>query len=56
MNNLAMRPHRRNWLVRYYLAQLRFYLRLQAAFRIVPPSIAHALIIRLQPVKTRREL
>lgn len=56
MNNLAMRPDRRNWLLRYYLAQLRFYLRLQAAFRIVPPSIAHALIIRLQPAKTRREL
>ena len=55
MNNLDSRPHRRNWLVRYYRAQLRFYLRLLAAFRIIPPPIAHALIIRLRPVMTRRE-
>ncbi|WP_328522671.1 hypothetical protein [Kribbella sp. NBC_00359] len=56
MNNLDMRARRRNWLVRYYFAQFRFYLRLQAAFRIIPPHVAHALTARLQPVKTRREL
>lgn len=56
MNNLGSRPRRRNWLARYYRAQLRFYLRLQSAFRIIPPPIAHALIVRLRPVKTRREL
>ena len=40
MNDLYMRPRRRNWLVRYYFAQFRFYLRLQAVLRIIPPSVA----------------
>ncbi|MEU4295338.1 hypothetical protein AB0E63_44565 [Kribbella sp. NPDC026596] len=56
MNNLDRRPRRRNWLMRYYFAQFRFYLRLQAALGIIPTSIARTLIARLQPVKTRREL
>jgi hypothetical protein len=56
MNDLDMRPRRRNWLVRYYCAQFRFYLRLQAAIRIIPAPIARSLIARLQPVKTRRIL
>ncbi|WP_329484240.1 hypothetical protein OG555_19010 [Kribbella sp. NBC_01484] len=56
MNVLDMRPRRRNWLVRYYFAQFRFYLRLQAALRIIPPAVARSLIARLQPVKLRREL
>ncbi|NUR29841.1 MAG: hypothetical protein HOV67_22015 [Kribbellaceae bacterium] len=56
MNNLDRRLRRRNWLVRYYLAQFRFYLRLQAAFGIIPAPIARALIARLQPAKSRREL
>jgi hypothetical protein len=56
MNVLKARPSRRNWLVRYYFAQFRFYLRLQAALRIIPPSVARSLIARLQPVKIRREL
>ncbi|MEV0792657.1 hypothetical protein [Kribbella sp. NPDC050459] len=56
MNSINLRPRRRNWLVRFYFAQFRFFLRLQAAFRIVPSPIARALIVRLQPVKTRREL
>ncbi|GAA3096990.1 hypothetical protein JOF29_006043 [Kribbella aluminosa] len=56
MNNLERRPRRRSWLVRYYFAQFRFYLRLQAAVRIIPAPIARALIGRLQPAKSRREL
>jgi hypothetical protein len=56
MNDLDVRPRRRNWLVRYYFTQFRFYLRLQAAVRIIPAPIAHSLIARLQPVKTRRIL
>ncbi|MFI7067093.1 hypothetical protein ACIBL3_39270 [Kribbella sp. NPDC050124] len=56
MNNPDMVPRRRHWLVRFYFAQFRFYLRLQAALRIIPPPVAQALIARLQPVKTRREL
>jgi hypothetical protein len=54
MNVLDLRPRRRNWLVRYYFAQFRLYLRLQAALRIIPPSVARSLIARLQPLKTRR--
>jgi len=56
MNDLEMRPRRRNRLVRYYFAQFRFYLRVQAAFRIIPAPIARSLIARLQPVKVRRNL
>jgi hypothetical protein len=56
MNVLDMRPRRRNWLVRYYFAQFRFYLRLQVALRIIPPSVARSLSARLQPVKIRRDL
>lgn len=55
MNNLDRHPRRRNWLVRYYFAQFRLYLRLQAALRIIPAPIARALIARLQPAKSRRE-
>ncbi|WP_427889153.1 hypothetical protein ACQHIV_37910 [Kribbella sp. GL6] len=56
MNDFEGRPHRRNWLVRYYFAQFRFYLRVQAALRILPAPMARALIARLQPAKPRREL
>jgi hypothetical protein len=53
---MNIRPRRRNWLVRFYFAQFRLYLRLQAAFRIIPPPVAHSLIARLQPVKQRRTI
>jgi len=56
MNNLDRHPRRRSWLVRYYFAQFRFYLRVQAALRIIPAPIARTLIARLQPAKSRREL
>ncbi|GAA3129241.1 hypothetical protein JOF29_007311 [Kribbella aluminosa] len=56
MNNFDRHPRRRNWLVRFYLAQFRFYLRLQAAVGIIPAPVARALIARLRPAKTRREL
>jgi hypothetical protein len=56
MNNYDTRPRRRHWLVRYYLAQFRFYLRLHAMFRIMPPSTARSLITRLRPVEPGREL
>lgn len=51
-----IRIHRRHWLVRFYFAQFRFYLRAQAALRIIPAPIARSLIARLQPVKIRREI
>jgi hypothetical protein len=56
MNDLNLRLQRRHWLVRFYFAQFRFYLRVQAAFRIIPAPIARSFIARLQPVKVRREL
>jgi hypothetical protein len=56
MNKLYVRASRRNWLVRFYFAQFRFYLRVQAALRIIPDPVASALIARLQPVKARKEL
>jgi hypothetical protein len=33
---------RHNWLIRYYRAQLRFYLRLLVGLRLLPPPIAAA--------------
>jgi hypothetical protein len=42
MTQIHHEVHRRHWLVRYYRAQLRFYLRVLTAVRIVPPPIAAA--------------
>ena len=56
MNDLNLRVQRRHWLVRFYFAQFRFYLHVQAALRIIPPPVAQSLIARLQPVKIRRKL
>jgi hypothetical protein len=56
MNNLDRHPRRRHWLVRFYFAQFRFYLRLQAAVGIIPAPVARTLIGRLRPTKTGREL
>ncbi|TDC35548.1 hypothetical protein [Kribbella albertanoniae] len=39
-NSTAVPRH--NWLVRYYRAQLRFYLHVLTALRILPPSLAAA--------------
>lgn len=56
MNDFQPRLQRRHWLVRFYFAQFRFYLRLQAACGLIPPSVARSLIARLQPVKVRRDI